>query len=307
MVDRQHGGADATAARLTPLVPVRARRARGFALVGVIWVVGMLALIAAEVARATRSEAGITNGLIAIARVQAATDGAVRRAIFALVTRAQSPSKASAATPRDGTPRTIEDGDVTVSVAIQDETGLVDLNMAPIELLTSLFAHVGGGTGSPERLARAVVAWRTRGGAGVLPPGVPPPNPLQSALEIAALDGATPDLARALLPFVTVQGRSVGVDPMTAPLTVLRSLPGVDPEEAAAFVARRHDPADGAAAPPPPRNVGRWLVLGGGDAVRILAHGEGAGAVAERIAIVRLGGTAGEPYRVLGWFSGFGG
>ena len=62
-----------------------ARRARGLALVTVLWVLMLLALIAASFTRTTRTEVNLTRNLIENAEAEALADAGVYRAVLALL------------------------------------------------------------------------------------------------------------------------------------------------------------------------------------------------------------------------------
>ncbi len=62
------------------------RRARGLALVTVLWVLMLLALIAASFTRTTPTEVNLTRNLIENAEAEALADAGVYRAVLGLLT-----------------------------------------------------------------------------------------------------------------------------------------------------------------------------------------------------------------------------
>ncbi len=63
----------------------RPRGQRGLALVTVLWVLMLLALIAASFTRTTRTEINLTRNLIEAAEAEALADAGVYQAIYALL------------------------------------------------------------------------------------------------------------------------------------------------------------------------------------------------------------------------------
>ncbi len=138
---------------------------RGLALVTVLWLLMLLALIAASFMRTTRTEINLTRNLIESAKAEALADAEVYRAIYAVLSNEEAPRfdkeldelltqrpefqdmlrvQADESDPRGGWRR---DGtiyfwpfqDTAVWISIQDEGGKIDLNTAPDALLRGLF------------------------------------------------------------------------------------------------------------------------------------------------------------------------
>lgn len=111
-----------------------------------------------------------------------------------------------------------------VRIDIEDEAGRVDLNAADQELLAALYRVVVGGRLQPEVFAQAVVSWRETmherwpGGAG---------RPFREVGDLRRVAGiASADVER-LLDHTTVFNPQGGVDPLSAPLSLIAALPGM--------------------------------------------------------------------------------
>jgi general secretion pathway protein K len=130
-------------------------------------------------------------------------------------------------------------GTGVVRINVVDESGRIDLNAARPELLEGLFAAVGGTSMSAKAFASRVADWRDQDvevgeqGAETFEyesEGLsyrPANRPFHSVEELRYLLGlSNADFGR-LEPFVTVYAGQAGVDPMTAPETVLRAIPGI--------------------------------------------------------------------------------
>ena len=113
-------------------------RPRGLALVMVLWVLVLLSVIAAGFTATTRTEMRLVANLVDGARAEAHAEAGVCRAILALLEPDETHHWRA-----DGTVYTVpfEGGEVLIS--IQDESGKIDLNQAPPELLRGLFISIG--------------------------------------------------------------------------------------------------------------------------------------------------------------------
>ena len=274
---------------------IASRREAGFALIAVLLAGGFLAMLAATMARAAHTEGAVTRTLGLAAAARAAADGAVRATIFALLT------DQDAALPRDGSLREQAIGNVRVALTIQDETGLVDLNSAAPELLAALFTAESGAPSLAAALSSEVLSRRPLPAAGETAPrraGAP----FRSLSELASIGGMPSELFHRLAPLTTVNSRQAGIDPVTAPRSVLLALPGADPRAVDSLLGVRA--AVGSAAQQLLPQSSRFFAESPHDVVRILARAEAGGVVAERSASVRLARGARPPFLILDWQAG---
>ncbi|HYE00374.1 MAG TPA: type II secretion system minor pseudopilin GspK [Alphaproteobacteria bacterium] len=255
---------------------------RGFALVVVLWLLAVIAGLAAT------AVAYFHRPVLALRRAEAAAAGqvasaAVARAALALLT----PSEA-AGIRRDGRGGwTLAIGGRRVTVTVQDEAGRIDLNTAAPELLEALFAAAGAP--DPGALAAAVLDWRDedglrRPGGGEAEdyaarglPWVPRNARFESVGELQRVIGMTPALHARLAPDLTVHGLTEGADPAVATPNVaalLRRRPGAAAASpgVAFTVAAALDGPDGR---PVRRSAVVWLTQRPEEPFRVLAWGEG--------------------------------
>jgi general secretion pathway protein K len=185
-------------------------RQRGFALLIVLWTVGFLALLGTQIVAAGRSDTRLADNLRQEAVLQAAADGAVADVMFAIM------AARDAAFQPDGMVRELRVGQTAVLVRVQNEADRINLNTASGALLRALVIEVGGAPALAERLASAILDWRTAG-ANARPGGAkaadyqaagrrygPPEAPFQSVEELADVLGMTPDLFARMQPHLTV-------------------------------------------------------------------------------------------------------
>jgi general secretion pathway protein K len=201
----------------------------------------------------------------------------------------------------------------TVRARINDEGGRIDIGKASPDLLAALLRSVGASPAQADSVAQSIVAWRGNNQdrfANNSPANTGSANAsnrarsafLTDVSQIAEVPGMRPEWVAAIRPLTTVFGAET-VNPLTAPAGVIASLPGVDRDQLAAFLAtRRNFPNDAA-------RLGEILGLGQRfvevkpqQVVSVLSAamlGDGYAAAAR--AVIVLLPHDNEPYRVLVW------
>jgi general secretion pathway protein K len=185
-------------------------RQRGFALLIVLWTVGLLALLGTQIVASGRSDTQLADNLKQEAVLEAAADGAVASVMFQVLAARDPRLRA------DGVVREVRVGQVPVLVRIENESDRVNLNTASAMLLRTLIIEVGGAPGLADRLAASILDWRTSGAnarrGGAKAPEYqaagraygPSGMPFQSVGELADVLGMTPDLFARMAPHLTV-------------------------------------------------------------------------------------------------------
>jgi general secretion pathway protein K len=202
-----------------------------------VWVLALLALIAASVTSDVRAGLGISRNKVEASQTRALADAGVWAALAALLDARRAGTLAV-----DGRYQVLPmgEGSGTVSVAIQDEAGKIDVNVAPEDALRSLFEIVGVAKPLATALAKEINLYRSkRDAAGAGPPPKPPVFLTQEELRL--VPGMTVDLYARISPFITVYGGDGRVSAMTAPLAVLRAT-GLDAATAERAVKDRGMP-----------------------------------------------------------------
>ncbi|WP_159729777.1 type II secretion system protein GspK [Methylosinus sp. Ce-a6] len=235
------------AARRDALERRRSKKRRGFALLIVIWGLGVVILLMTSfMATARLRLRGAVDNSSAI-RARLVAQGAVNLAILGLLAEqnAADPLKAET-TAHDGAPRICTLAGALVAISIEDESGKLDLNAASSALIEATLR--GFGVGDAGRLARAIVSFRETQTSELARLTAPPPSserpfapkhaPFQTASELDQVDGMEPRLMRALLPIATVHAHGVGVDPRAAPPALFAALARYPAAEALALAAR---------------------------------------------------------------------
>ena len=253
------------------------RRERGLALVVVLWGIAALSLIVFAMLASSRNAARISHNAWSQVQVQAAADAAVQGALLALF----DPDPAGQP-PLDGTPRASDAGDIALRVAVQDESGRIDLDAASRNLLRDYFKAAGAD--DAEALADRVVDWRAPKGESHDDGARARHGPFQSVDELALVPGVSPALFARLAPGLTVYTHNADFDLRLAPPLVLATIPGMQNQDAAVAAAAR-----------------KGIAARAGHAYTIVASAARGPVRAVRRATVLLTGDPARPCWVLDW------
>lgn len=209
----------------------------GFALVIVIWGLGVITLLIVAFMTTARLRLQAAFNIAGATQARLVADGAANAAILSLLSERNLAAAPDQARVHDGAPQFCVMDVAVVAVVIEDEGGKVDLNSATPELLTAMLAGLGAAPSDAAAIAKAIVAFRT----------TPPTNeistkdtsyeasgrtfgpkraPFETVLELDQVIGVEKELFHAVLPFVTIHSRAPGVDPAAASPALFAALAG---------------------------------------------------------------------------------
>ena len=282
---------------------------RGFALLLVIWVLALLAVLAAGVAADSTSEAVIARNRMDGAQARALADSGVTLGILGVL----DPNPATR-WPTDGRSQQFRLADGSVTVALQDEGGKIDLNAAPIDLIGGLADEFGIAPDIRAALINGVVDRRSLFKASAAPQPARfylgadtytadiAAQPFAALSELQLLPGVTRSAYEQLLPYLTVYSESATLNPLTASREALLAVPGISPQDVDFYLGTRDQTAAGIEKPAL-SGVDRYVQPGGLHAVTISAKAvSAAGASFTREAIVMISPNLPiRPYRILSW------
>lgn len=201
-------------------------KARGMVLIGVLWMVAALSLLATGALHAVRAEIRVVTTLKASALAAAHGDAVLRLAAATLATPGRPRDRHAVVDMRfDGR---------LMSVHVIPVSGLVNLNQASESLLVDVFVHAGGLAPEPARtLAQRVLDWRDPDPTP-RPQGAEDPDyeaagvayrtrgarfeVVEDLLQVLGIDF---DLYARVAPLFTADGNGAGVDPLAATPEVL--------------------------------------------------------------------------------------
>jgi general secretion pathway protein K len=293
--------------------PSIARSPDGFIIVAVLWILGALATLASIYAVYvinTATSMGVNDD-----RLQA--EGLITAALELTAYRLTSVN--TDARPSRGN-FVFRLGPADVAVEFKSETGRIDLNMAPKELLAGLFAGLGARYRDAEYYADRIIGWRTppdpdqrnTEASAYRTAGLsysPRQTPFAHVGELALVMGLPPFLVERAMPFVTVFSGRAEINVLAAAPEVLAAIPGMTPDRLYALLKARGAGGQNS------QSVQGFL---GSDPTGFTGDAGNAMRVAVRIdfdnhrrvladAVILLREGAGEPFRVLSWRDDFDG
>jgi general secretion pathway protein K len=288
---------------------------RGIAFIVVLWVMVLLAVLLSGFAVIARTEALQARHLAESTRARYMAEVGISRAIWEL--RNPDPLTRWAG---DGRSYDFEFEGAKINVAIQDESGKIDINAVDGQVLMRFLEAHGVDMQLAQRIADAALDWRDAddltqpmGAEDVdyeregYPYGAAD-NGFQTIGEFQQVMGMDYELYRKLEPDLTIWGGSSMPSAGSASLAVLMSFPGMTPQMAEQLIALRSqiqpgDPA-GATLTLPDGSP----LLTGGNGVTYTVRSKATlpnGAWTQVDATIRLGGAAGaRAYTILLWREG---
>lgn len=283
---------------------------RGIALIVVMWLLVLLASVVGLFALNAHVEALQASAL----RQRVVLDHAAEAGIEAVAARLLAVDARRRPVP-DGREQTFDFGDgIVVTVAVTDESGKVDLNVADAALLQRLFLEAGLSQPEAQRLAGAILDWRDAdalvsagGGAegrdyrAAGRPYGPANRPFTQVSEVQRVLGMRHALYRQLRPQLTVHTGLPQPNVAFAARPVLRAM-GLAPPLVEQILGARALIRPGL--PPPALPGGIVLAAGGTGTYSISSRAARAdGPKAELEATVRIGagGFLGQVYTPLVW------
>jgi general secretion pathway protein K len=292
-------------------------RARGVALILVMWIMALMAILLGSFALIAHTENLEARHLFDMTTARYDAIAGVERAVFEL----RNP---------DMTARWIADGrayefpyeGALVHVEVTNESGKIDINVADSTILIPLLQSVGVEPARAEALADAIQDWRD-GDDIPRPHGAeaaqyaqagldygPTNKPFQVVSEVQQVLGMTYDIYRRIEPAITVYSNSRIPNAAFAPIEALRAIPGMTEALAEQIVATRQ------ATPQGTTGALSGLTLPGGAAI-MTSNGGLTYSIKSRATLqngvsivfdasVRVGGVGitGRPYTVLRWRDG---
>lgn len=221
--------------------PARRRTSDGFIVVAVLWILGALATLAT---------------IYAVYVIDTAVAFSVhdeRLQAEAMVTASLELTAYQLAAPPEAQPArkglAFRLGRANVAVEYRSEAARIDLNVAPKELLSGLFAVLGARRDAADTYADRIIGWRMPSPEGQDPEGSayrtaglrypPRGGPFAHTGELSLVLGMPEFLVERAMPFVTVYSGQAQVNVLEAAPEVIAALPGMTPDVLHAVLAQR--------------------------------------------------------------------
>lgn len=289
--------------------PGSAPNEKGVALILVLWMLMLLTIVANSVANTARTEAQVAANLVSLARIEAAADAGIFRAIMELSIPNGSPGRWQS----NGREYPWSFAGLDGLIRIRGEAAKVDLNEAPRDMLARLFQAFG--RADADALADAIIDWRDQDGLRNLNGAEredyvragksygPANAPFESVDELGLVLGIDSSTFRMVREFVTIYSLGAAIDISGADRPVLLTLPGATPELVDAYIERRRAALENGQPPPAFGSIAS-SIPGENDyySVRVKVD-SGDNTYFAREAVVRLTGDPAKPFVILAWYS----
>ena len=231
-----------------PRTEADGQREGGFALVMVIWAIGIISLLALSFIGAARYRVQAAANIAEAARAEALAEAGVNIAKLDLVSGLAGYPDATRFRPGAPPVRCSMPQGGVAAIAIDDEGGKIDLNAASPKLFELMLAGFGAAPDHAQKLAAAIADFGSTATDDVLAdaerrdyavagrPYGPKKALFETTLELDQVIGMPHDLFRSVLPYVTVHSRRPGVDPQLASPVLLAALDGANVGTVAAMM-----------------------------------------------------------------------
>jgi general secretion pathway protein K len=223
------------------------KRKFGFALLAVIWGVGVISLLVVAFMSTGRLRLQAAHNIASATQASYVAEGVVNLAALALLAQRDSVAAQPEGPVYDGAPRYCVFEGAAVAVGVEDEGGKIDINAAAPEVLKAVLMGLGLDMRAADSIANAIVAFRSAPTEGLGRPGLaanggdkpfaPKRALFQTIMELDQVSGIDPALFRELTPYVTVHSHSSGVDARAAPPALFAALIGLQSAEVRAIAA----------------------------------------------------------------------
>lgn len=216
----------------------------GFALLAVLWGVGLIATMIVAFMTSGRLRLQTAHNIASATQAAYVAESAINLGTLTLLSRRDAASAQSPAdVVYDGAPSFCVLDGAAVAMAIEEESGKIDLNAATPELLQLALVGLGLDERAARQIARSIVDFRTapmgeiRMGAVSDKPIEPKQSLFETVMELDQVSGVGAGLFRDLIAFVTVHTKSPGVDPRTTPPALFAALSGYPPQDVRSLIA----------------------------------------------------------------------
>jgi len=208
-------------------------RKNGFALLVVIWAIGLISLLILSFVSNSRSRLLTAYNRVYSEKASLILDGIINISSANILKDSLSAATSNSSIHYDNNLKMCSFDDAAVAITITAETGKVDLNLASRELLISVFTGLALNKKIAEQISDNIIDYRTdKSGLSFLSspnqtkPFLPKHSIFESVMELDQVEGINQDLFKKVIPLFTVHSRNIGVDPSKAPSALFAILIG---------------------------------------------------------------------------------
>jgi general secretion pathway protein K len=265
----------------------------GFALVSVIWAIGVLSLLFVTYIAAARYRAIEASHLAERARAEMLAKAGVTLGLLDLLAGSTT-APTSRRFGRDGNAVICTLAGSRIAISVADEGGKIDLNTAAPALLATVLGRVAPDRQAGSLVMKGILELREAAAEAQRARGIALPDAVafRTVFEFGQVPGVDQRLLRAMLPLVTAHSGSTGLDAEVAPMAVLAALTPDGSAMSRAAAGARLPPSYLAASP------GRAFVISSEVMTALGAH-------YSQEAVVELSADLPDGYAIREWRTGF--
>jgi len=196
--------------------PHRGSKRDGFALIAVIWSLGLITLLGMAVMVGARYRTRVSSNYVSVAAVGTAAESAVNLGLMTVLAEPGAKFPLQCRMP----------GGEHALVTVEEEAGKIDLNTASPAILTRFFTALTRNEALGKRIAGRIAADRVAK-SREKKPGPENGPPFATIMQLDQIDGISPQLFRTALRLVTVRSGRPEPD-MDAASPALRRLLNIE-------------------------------------------------------------------------------
>ncbi|MBM6582476.1 general secretion pathway protein GspK [Microvirga sp. BT689] len=265
----------------------------GFALVSVIWAIGVLSLLFVTYIAAARYRAIEALHLAERARAEMLARAGIAIGLLDLLAKPSS-AASSGRFGRDGRPVLCTLGGSRVAISVADEGGKIDINTAAPALLARVLSRLSPDVRTGSLVVKGILELREAASAAQRARGIASPDAtaFRTILEFDQVPGVDQRLFRAMMPLVTAHSGSLGFDAEVAPVAVLAAVMPDGASVSRSEAGGRLPPSYLAA------SAGKTFVVGSEVLTGLAGH-------YSQEAVVELSNDVADGYTIREWRTGF--
>ena len=208
-------------------------RKNGFALLVVIWGIGLISLLVLSFVSNSHSRLITAYNKVYSEKASLILDGIINITSANILKDSLSTDASNTQLNYNNNFKTCKFDEAAIAITISSENGKVDLNLASRELLIRVFTGLALNKKVAEQISDNIINYRTdKSSLSILSPAnqkkpfLPKHSIFESVMELDQVEGIDQDLFKKIIPIFTVHSRNTGIDPSKAPPALFAILIG---------------------------------------------------------------------------------
>jgi general secretion pathway protein K len=199
-------------------------RKNGFALLVVIWGIGLISLLILSFVSNSHSRLLTAYNRVYSEKASLILDGIINITSARMLNDSLSTAASNTQLDYYHNSKTCSFDEAAIAITISSETGKVDLNLASRDLLIRVFTGLALNKKVAEQISDNIIDYRTdKSGLSIILPAnqkkpfSPKHSIFESVMELDQVEGIDQDLFKKIISLFTVHSRNAGIDPSKAP------------------------------------------------------------------------------------------